>query len=401
MLTGRIQNKHLRLGQLVFVVAVLGCVTLRGETPFDALKSELDQAIDENSSKIASDQKVATTGKLYSERLASLRIEFLNQGSLDGVLEVQDEISRLENSGGIPTDFSSIKQLAHFQEIYAKEIKKIESEEIVGVLNCYNLYGDALLEREEELVRIGFIDKASDVREERIRVKKLIRKLSRKQVDSMTMKYFASYREQEAKNAESTDDVFLRPVDSEAAVPVGENQGAVRDDENLSNQAVEALKAQFNQSLAVHWEMVAWGEQKIYKEYMQELSIWKFHYQSQGSLDGVLAVQAEMKSLEETGALLNRGTELKHLAIVRKDFAQDVMELKSAARERLLSNYRQHFNDTGELERALVKKDLIDEAIVVRKERERVAELMANWAKKDLVLSVFEASQKAKTTSLN
>jgi len=368
-------------------------VKLAAETPFDELKSKLDQAIEENSRKVASDQKLATTGKLYLERLTALRTKFLDQGSLDGVLEVQDEINRLENSGGIPTEFSPIEQLANYQRIYANEIKKIESEERVGVLHYYNVYDDALLKREEELVRMGFIEKAVDVREERVRVKKVIRKLSRGQAGPMTMKYFASYREQEANHAEPAEDVFYRPGKVATDVPDGDKREAVSDGADPSSEAFDALKAQFNRLLEVHWEMVASGEEKLYKEYMKELRIRKFHYQSQGSLDGVLALRAEMKRLEDTGTLLNGDTELKHLAIVRKNFAQDLKKLKSSDRERLLTVYRQYLDDMGELERSLVKKDRIDAAIVVRKERERVAEVITNRAQKDLVLSVFETNQ--------
>lgn len=393
MLTSRIQNKYLRLGRLVFALAVLGCVKLSAETPFDDLKSKLDQAIEENASKLASDQKVATTGKMYLESLAALRITFLEQGSLDGVLEVQDEIRRFENSGGIPTEFSPIEQLANYQRIYANKIKNIESKEMVGVLQYFNFYDDALLKREEELVRAGFIEKAVNVRKERARVKKVIRKLSKGQSDPMTIKYFASQREHESNNAESAEDVFFRPGESETAVPAGDNQEVARDEANLSNEAFDALKAQLNKLLAVHWEMVASDEAKMYDEYMKELRIREFHYQSQGSLDGVLALRAEIKRLKDTGALLNSDTELQHLAIVRKNFAQDLEKLKSADRERLLTIYRQNLDDMGEMERSLVKKHLIDEAIVVRKERERVAEVITNRAEKDLVLSVFEMSQ--------
>ena len=176
-------------------------------------------------------------------------------------------------------------------------------------------------------------------------------------------------------------------------VPVDDEQDAVRDKSNPSNEAFDTLKAQFKQSLAEHWEEVASGEEKIYKEYMKELSVREFHYQTQGSLDGVLAIRAEKDHLEETGTLLNSETELKHLAIVRRNFAQDLRKLKSADRERLLGIYRDYLDDLGELERSLVRKDRIDEAIVVRKERKRAAEDIRNRAQQDLVLSVYEVSQ--------
>lgn len=339
---------------------------------------------------MASDQKRATIGKMYLDRLAALRTEFRDQGSLDGVLEVEDEIRRFENSGGVPDEFSPMGQLAHFQRIYAKEIKKIQSEEMVGVLHCYNVYGEALLEREEELVRMGFIEKAVDVRKERVRVKKLITKLSKGRADPMPMKDF--------KKIGLPEDVFFRPEDLETANPAGESQEAVRDEANLSNEAFDALKAQFNQALAAHWETVATDERKMYQEYMKELNVREFHYQSQGSLDGVLTLRAEIKHLEDTGAILKSNTELEHLRIVRQSFDRDVKELKSADRARLLKIFRQHLDDMGELERSLVKKDRIGEAIVVRKERERTAEVLTDWAEKDLVRHLFERSREQEAT---
>jgi hypothetical protein len=394
MLKSRIQNKYSSLGRLVFALAFLGYLQLGAETPFGELKSKFDHALEENARKVASDQKIATTGKLYLDRLTDLKIKFINQGSLDGVLEVQDEIKRFENSGGIPDEFSPIEELAHFQRIYAREIRKVESEEMVGVLHYFKVYDDALLKREEELVRIGFIDKAVDVRKERNRVEKVLRKLSQRQADPMTIKYLASHREQGANNGVFGEDVFSRPGDSETAVPTSDNQEVQRDEENLSNENFDTLKAEFNRVIAVHWEQVASDEQKMYKEYMNELRIRKFHYQSQGSLDGVLALQAEMKRLLDTGVILNSDTELKHLEIVQKKFAQDLKKLKLADRERLLTIYHKYLNDMGELVRSLVKQQLIDEAIVVRKERERVAKVITDWAYKDLVLSVLETSQK-------
>jgi len=393
MLTSRNQNRYLRLGPLVFALIVLCRVTLSAESPYDELKSKLVQALEENASKIASDEKVASIGKLYLKRLEALKAEFIDQGSLDGVLEVRDEIRRFENSGGIPTEFSPIERLGEYQRIYANEIKKIESEERVGVLHYYNVYDDALLKREEELVRSGFIEGALDVREERVRVKKVIKKLSRGQAGPMTKKYFASHREQAANTAESAEDVFNRPGEAEALDPAGEKRKVGRGGGDPSNEAFDALKARFKELLKIHWEMVAADEEKMFKEYLKELRIREYHYQSQGSLDGVLALRAEIKRLEETGALLNRETELKHLEIVQNNFVRDLKKLKSADRERLLKIYRQHLDDMGELERSLVKKRLIDEAVVVRKERERVAKAITDLTKKDLVLSVLETNQ--------
>jgi len=385
MSTTRIRNKYLSLVRLVFAGVLFGCATVGAETPFDELKSKLDQALVENSRKMASDQKKATIDKMYLERLAALRTEFLDQGSLDGVLEVQDEIKRFENAGGVPAEFSPIGQLARYQRIYANEIKKIESEEMVGALQIYNAYRDALLKREEELVRMGFIDKAVEVRKERERVKKLIRKLSRGKADPGSIR---------------PEDVFSRPAEPETALPAGEEQEPFREKGNLPNEAFDALKARFNQLLAAHWETVASDEQKMYKQYMKELRVREFHYQNKGSLDGVLALRTEMKRLKDTGAISISDTELNHLEIVQKNFTQDLKKLKSADRERLLTIYRQYLDDTGELERALVKKRLISEATAVRKERERVDQVLAKLAQKDLVLSLFEARQKQEVNSL-
>lgn len=385
MLTSRFQKTYLSLGRLVYALTVLGCLELSAETPFDALKSKLDQALVENSRKVDSDEKRAKTGTMYLDRLAALRTEFVNQGNLDGVLEVQDEIRRFEKSGGIPTEFSSFEQLAQYQRIYAREVKKIQSEEMVGVLHFYNVYGDELLKREEELVRGGFIDKAVVVRKERVRVKKLIKKLSKGQADPLPMENF--------EQIGLPEDVFFRPGESETTVPFGNNQKAVKGEAVLSNEAFDGLKAQFDNLLATHWEMVASGEKKLYEQYIKQLRIREFHYQSEGSLDGVQALRAEKKHLEDTGALLMGDSELKHLEIVRNNFLQDVKALKSAARERLLTIYRQYLDDLGELERSLVKKDRIDEAMVVRKERKRAAEVIRKRAKKDLEINVFEVSQ--------
>ncbi|PXA05092.1 hypothetical protein DDZ13_03770 [Coraliomargarita sinensis] len=383
------------LGWLVFALFVTGCVKLSAETPLGELKVKLDKALEANAQKVSSDQKVANTGEMYLEKLSDLKSEFLDQGSLDGVLEVQDEIRRYKNSGGIPTEFSPIEQLANYQKIYANEIKKIESEEMVGVRRIYNAYENALLRREEELVRMGSIKKAVDVRKERDRVKKVIRKLSQKQVDPMTKKYFASQRKKDADSADSEEDVFLRPEEPENAVPEVENQEVMSEGADALSGAFDVLKAKFQQALVAHWETVASDEQKMYKKYMRELRIREFHYQSQGSLDGVLGIRKEMKRLEEKGALLDEEAELKHLAIVRRNFVKDVKKLKSADRERLLAIYREYLDVYGELERSLVKQRLIEEATAVRKERERVAELITKQAQKDLVLHVFEMGQDA------
>jgi len=393
MFTNRIQNTCWSLSRLVVTLAVFGCMKLSAETPFDALKSKLDQAIAENASTVAADQKVATTGKLYLERLFALKDKFIDQVSLDGVLEVQREIRRMEDSGGIPTEFSQIGQLADYQRIYANEIKKIESEERVGVLHYFNIYDAALLKREEELVRSGFIEKAVDVREERGRVKKVIHRLSQGQVDAMTKKYFASHRGQAARQAKPAEDVFYRPGELATAAPSDEKVEAAGDAANHANEAFDALNAQFKQLLAVHWEMVASDEQKMYQEYMQELRVREYHYQNQGSLDGVLALRAAMKRLEDSGTLSEHDTELKHLAIVQRNFAQDIKRLKSADRERWLVIHRQYFDEMGELERSLVKQQRLDAAVIVRKERERVAEVIQQQLQKKLGLSVFETSQ--------
>jgi hypothetical protein len=392
MLTRFTPSNYLQRPLLVFALAVLGCLNLRAEAPFEELKSKLDQAIEESADEIDSDQRVATTGELYLERLDELKAEFIDRGSLDGVLAVQDEIERFEDQGGIPDELSSIGELAQYQRIYANEIKKIESEEREGVLRFHQAYDDALLKREEELVRMGFIDKAVEVRDERLRVKKVIRKLSRGEVDPTAKQYFASYREQEARRAGLAEDVFKWSGQSDD-LPADSPQPGREEEGALSNQAFEALEAEFKQALQDHWDAVASGEAQMYQEYMKELSVREFHYQNQGSLDGVLAARAEKKRLRESGALLYRTTELKHLAMVRKNFARDLKELKSKDRERLLSIYRDYLNDLGELERSLVKKELIDEAVVVRKERKRAAEKIRAQAEKELVLSLFEVSQ--------
>lgn len=380
MLTSRIQHTYLSPGRFVIAMLAFGCASLSAASPFEELKTKLDQALEENSRKVATDQKIATIDKLYKDRLAALRTDFVVQGNLDGVLEVQEEISRFENSGDATDEFSEVEQLARYQKIYANEIKRIQSEELVGAVHTYKAYEEALLEREQELVRIGYIDQAIKVREERDRVSKLIKKASRGRVDPASIR---------------PEDVFARPGDTEAAAGPDQNQQATRDGAGLSNEALETLKAGFNQSLAVHWEKVASAEQEMYEQYMKELQVRKFHYQSEGSLDGVLALQDEMKRFEETGAISNNHSGLKHLDIVQRNFARDLQALKSDDRERLLAVFRQYLDGLRELEESLVRRDLIIQAVAVRKERERVAEIVKRRAQKDLMLNLFEISREA------
>lgn len=380
MLTSRIQHTYLSPGRFVIAMLAFGCASLSAASPFEELKTKLDQALEENSRKVATDQKIATIDKLYKDRLAALRTDFVVQGNLDGVLEVQEEISRFENSGDATDEFSEVEQLARYQKIYANEIKRIQSEELVGAVHTYKAYEEALLEREQELVRIGYIDQAIKVREERDRVSKLIKKASRGRVDPASIR---------------PEDVFARPGDTEAAAGPDQNQQAARDGAGLSNEALETLKAGFNQSLAVHWEKVASAEQEMYEQYMKELQVRKFHYQSEGSLDGVLALQDEMKRFEETGAISNNHSGLKHLDIVQRNFARDLQALKSDDRERLLAVFRQYLDGLRELEESLVRRDLIIQAVAVRKERERVAEIVKRRAQKDLMLNLFEISREA------
>ncbi len=384
MPTIRIHTKYLILLRLVFALAVFGCINLRAEAPFDELKAKLDQALDKNAREVASDRRKAGIDKMYLERLAALGSEFLDQGSLDGALAVRDEIQRFENSGGVPSAFSQIGQLARYQRIYANEIKKIESDEMVGALRIYNAYEGALLQREEELVRQGFIDQAVAVRKERDRAKRLISQLSRGRAELGSIR---------------PEDVFARPRERETAVPTGDDWEAVGDNDNLPNEALDTLKAQFEQSLTAHRESVAAGEQEMFKKYMRELRVREFHYQNNGSLDGVLALRAERKRLQDTGAISTSDTELSHLRIVQRNFTQDLMRLKSGDRERLVSIQRQHLEEMGELERSLVKKRRINEATAVRAERKRVADLLTELNRKALVRHLYEASPREEATA--
>lgn len=388
MLASHQRPKLSSLNRLVFALAFMVAAGSSAQTPFDELKSKLGQALRQNASEVDTDEKIAKTGKMYVDRLADLRAEFVKGGNLDGVLEVEDEIGRFKSSGGIPDEFSPVEALAQSQRIYAQEIKKIQSKEMVGLLHYYGVYEEALVEKEEELVRKGFIDKAVEVREERVRINKLMKSLSKSRPGPIPMKRFASLREQ-------VEDVFSRPVDSDTAVPAGDDPEAARDEPDPSSKAFDALKAQFERLLSTHREIVASSERKMLEKYIKELQVRKFHYQSQGSLDGVLALQAEMKRLEDKGAISKGDTELKHLEIVRENFTKDLKELKSSDRERLITIYRQYLDGLRELEQSLVKKEGIDAAIIVRKERKRAAEAIQNRAKKDLVLSLYETRQEA------
>lgn len=378
MLACRIRKVGPGLCRVGLIVALLGYGQLSAEAPsaeapFKELKLQLEEALEKNAIEISLRSRIKTIDTSYLEKLVSLKSQFFDQGNLDGVLEVQDEIKRVKNSDGVSTKLSSIQQLATYQKIYANEIKKIESVEFVGVLRYYKVYEDALAEKEEELVRIGFIDKAVTVRKERDRVKKLIRELSRGNVDLATLR---------------PEEVFTRPEQEDVETQTDDKKVTTADEAKQLTEAVNALQALFEKSLAEHRELVASGEGKMFAEYMDRLKVLNFHYQSEGDLDGVLGVRADIKRFEDSGTLLVGTTKLELLADLKNKFSREIKALRSAERERLFSIYRQHLDSLGEIEQSMVKKRLLDEAIAIRKERERIAELMTKRARKDPVLSV-------------
>lgn len=407
MLTSRFQNKSMSLARLVFAFALFGYANLNAQTPFDELRLRLYQALEENAKKVDSDQRKAKITKLYSDKLTELRTELRDQGSLDGVLRVQDEIKRLEKSGGIPDKLSPHEQLARLQRIYAEEIKKIESDKLAGVFHYYDVYSKELVEKEEELVRQGFIKKAVKVREERTRVKQFTEKLRERQsaplprVDrSPPFEQKATPRQNKASTQnESAGDLLSRAVEAPISVLVAGKPRVVRNMEKLENEAFEALKAQFGKLVETHWEIVASDEQALYAKYKRDLRTRRYHYQNQGSLDGVLALEEAMKRLEESGLIPKSNTELKHLAIVQENFAKDIRKLKSSDRERLLEILRTYLSDLEALERSVVQRDLIEEAIIIRNERMQATELLSSTSQKKLMLHVFEASQPEVSTS--
>lgn len=407
MLSSRFQIKPMRLIRLVSVFALFGYANLNAQTPFDDLKLRLYQALEENAKKVNSAERKAKITKLYSDKLTELRAEFSGQGSLDGVIRVQDEISRLEKSEGIPSKFSPNEKLAHLQKIYAEEMKKIESEKLVGVLNYYNIYSEQLVEEEKELVRKGFIKKAVKIRQERVRVKEFVEKLIERQSAPLPKVDRSTPLDPEGTprlgrvptQNESEWDVRSRPAESTITVLVAGEPRVVRNNPKLENKAFDALKAQFDELVDTHWEIVASDEREQYEKYMRELRIRRFYYQNQGSLDGVLALEAAMKRLEDLGIIPKSNTKLKHLEVVQENFAKDIKRLKSSDRARLLEILGQYLSELEKLENSLVQKDLLKKAIVIRNEIKRATKIVRNMSRKELVLHLFEASQPQISTS--
>lgn len=407
MLTSHFQNKYMSLIRLFYAFALFGYANcLNAQTPFDDLKLSLYQALEGNAKNVDSAQRKENITKMYLDKLVELRAESREMGSLDGVIEVQDEINRIEKSGDIPGKLSPHEQLAHLQKIYVKEVKKIESDKLAGEFHYYDVYSNELLGREEALVRKGFTEKAVRVRQERVRVKEFLEKLRERQSAPLPGVDRSSLLEQEAtwlegkssaKN-ESEWDIRSRPSEPTITVSVAGKPRVVRNNLDLENDPFDALKAQFDKLVDVHWEIVASNEQKMYHSYMSELQSRRFHYQNQGSLDGVLALEAAMKRLEGSGMIPKSNTKLKHLAVVQEDFAKDIKALKSSDRTRLIEILRQYLSELEKLESFLVRRDFLREAIVIRNERKRATRIVRNMSQKELELHLFETSQPKEST---
>lgn len=164
-----VARRHCRrsFGWLVMLVSLLLGVSVHAD--FESLR-----AIHANKLSEIETVDAATRKKLhdwYARELRELRQRIQQEGDLNKVTTVIDEIRRFEEEANVGAMLSELPELARVQKAYQDHAVRIETGRARKVIELASRYDRALAAEEQNLVKQGAIEGAQDVRRERDELK--------------------------------------------------------------------------------------------------------------------------------------------------------------------------------------------------------------------------------------